>query len=641
MPSCKMCGFARRGAFRARNKTVWGATGRVPTNRPSPVVACPSRARTCRKFFCNASSLERPASEKAIHLAARILFPLGILGSLSASVAHAQWHVDGAGVCTAASNQFSPVIVADGTGGGILAWFDYRSGSTSDVYAHRILASGVRDPAWPIEGRALCTAIRNQQAPALIGDGQDGAIVAWQDYRGGMTSDVYAEHVLSSGAVDPLWPPDGPALTTASDHRTNPSIVSDGARGAIVVWTDYSGGPESDIRAQHVLSTGIVDGAWPTNGRVLCGASGNQSVPCIASDGSGGAVVAWSDLRGANSDIYAQHVLVSGTLDPSWLTNGSPVCTASGNQSGPSILSDGNGGFLIVWHDYRSGVDADIYAHRMLISGAKDSGWPAEGRQLCGAPGEQYATGLVGDGAGGAIAIWYDYRGGAEADVYVQHVTASGLVDPAWPVNGSAMCTAVGDQVTPTIVSDGSGGAIAAWHDFRNGEQSDVYSQHVTASGMMDPSWPPDGIALCLAPGDQYAPAIASGGPSGVLAAWADFRGGLYSDIYAQKIYGGGGVAGVDPQTLTILRPPRPNPTRGAVAFGFDLRAAREVTVDVLDLTGRRLRTLLASERLSAGRHEVDWVGRDDRGALQTNGIYFVRLAVAEGVRTWRVAMAR
>ena len=43
-----------------------------------------------------------------------------------------------------------------------------------------------------------------------------------------------------------------------------------------------------------------------------------------------------------------------------------PVCTVSGNQGTAKIVGDGSGGAIIAWKDYRTGNDdydnADVYA---------------------------------------------------------------------------------------------------------------------------------------------------------------------------------------------------------------------------------------------------------------------------------------
>lgn len=143
--------------------------------------------------------------------------------------------------------------------------------------------------------------------------------------------------------------------------------------------------------------------------------------------------------------------------------------------------------------------------------------WRPDGVPVCTAPMGQFPKAAVPDGAGGAIVAWVDYRS-EDADIYVQHIRASGALDHKWPADGLAVCTASGPQWPPVMVSDGAGGAIVAWHDFRAGNfsgLSDMYAQHVLASGEVDPVWPVDGLALSTAPGDQFYPKIIEDGGGG------------------------------------------------------------------------------------------------------------------------------
>ena len=76
----------------------------------------------------------------------------------------------------------------------------------------------------------------------------------------------------------------------------------------------------------------------PTVNNVICASSGNQLYPVIASDGSGGAIIAWQDTRSGNNDIYARRITVNG--DTLWAADGVAVCTASKGQQIPAIVSD-------------------------------------------------------------------------------------------------------------------------------------------------------------------------------------------------------------------------------------------------------------------------------------------------------------
>src|SRR5437016_5794766 len=70
-----------------------------------------------------------------------------------------------------------------------------------------------------------------------------------------------------------------------------------------------------------------------------------------------------------------------------------------------------------------------------------------------------------------------------------------------WQPNGIPLTTAAEGQDSPHIVSDGAGGAIVVWRDFRNlyptGINSDVYAQRVTAEGRIGSGWPTDGFPVC------------------------------------------------------------------------------------------------------------------------------------------------
>ena len=453
-------------------------------------------------------------------------------------------------LCTVAGSQQSPAVVSDGAGGAIVTWFDYRGGH-ADIYAQHVLASGAVDPSWPAGGRALCTVVDEQLYPTIVSDGAGGAVVAWYDARNGGVADIYAQRVLASGVVDPAWPINGRALCVAVGEQLSPTLVSDGAGGAIVTWYDFRSGAHYDIYAQRVLASGAVDAGWPADGRALCTAANHQFDPTIVSDGAGGAIVTWQDRRsGTQYDTYAQRVLVSGAVDPAWPADGRALCTAAGDQAIPTIVSDGAGGAIVTWHDYRGGANSDIYAQHVLASGAVDGAWPVNGRALCTAVNNQTGPTLVSDGGGGAIVTWYDYRGG-NADIYAHHVQASGVADPGWPADGRAVCTATGDQLLAKIASDGAGGALVTWHDNRSGAGNDVYAHHVLASGAVDGVWPANGRALCLAANSQSATAIVWDGAGGAIVTWQDSRSGAF-DLYAQRVEAFGRLGNPEPVIASV-----------------------------------------------------------------------------------------
>ena len=106
-----------------------------------------------------------------------------------------------------------------------------------------------------------------------------------------------------------LWQTGGVALCTSTGNQSSPRTVSDGKGGAIVAWQDKRGG-SPDIHAQLISATGCI--IWKENGVVVCNAPCDQLSPRIAPDGAGGAFLPWEDIRSGDSDIYIQRITGEG-----------------------------------------------------------------------------------------------------------------------------------------------------------------------------------------------------------------------------------------------------------------------------------------------------------------------------------------
>ena len=238
------------------------------------------------------------------------------------------------------------------------------------------------------------------------------------------------------------------------------------------------------VTALVLLSPGPTTAAWPGDPFVnlsVCGELDQQSSPVIVSDGAGGAIVAWLDYRASgyptSPNIYAQRISAEGMA--TWDSDGLAVCTDATGQDQVAIASDGAGGALVTWLDYRNGA-TDIFAQRISGEGAVQ--WTANGVPVCTAVNSQAAPFIVTDDAGGAIITWIDQRigGWGSIDIYAQRVSDAGVM--LWAVDGVALCTAPQNQEEPAIAPDGAGGAIITWQDARSGEY-DIYAQRIDDTG--------------------------------------------------------------------------------------------------------------------------------------------------------------
>ena len=85
---------------------------------------------------------------------------------------------------------------------------------------------------------------------------------------------------------------------------------------------------------------------------------------------------------------------------------------------------------------------------------------------------------------------------------------------------------------------------------------------------------------------------------------------------------------------------PRPNPFNPSTTLAFEIPRAGAVTLEIHDLAGKAVARLVDG-RLDAGRHEVRWHGRDDRGRPVASGVYLVRVRAAGEVRSQRMVLVK
>ena len=94
------------------------------------------------------------------------------------------------------------------------------------------------------------------------------------------------------------------------------------------------------------------------------------------------------------------------------------------------------------------------------------------------------------------------------------------------------------------------------------------------------------------------------------------------------------------PHQLTVtefaLGPVRPNPSRGEVGIGYDLPRAAPVKIEILDVQGRVLSTLVSGE-IPAGRHQIRW--RPDHSV--PSGLFFARARLGSKVMRQRFVVTR
>lgn len=540
----------------------------------------------------------------------------------------AQWSGNpqlGTPICTSTDDQNMPTIVPDGTGGAIIAWIDHRDGTNDAIYAQRINAQGFAQ--WQQNGVPVCTVPGVKQTVKMIEDGNGGAIITWYDGSNG--GDIYAQCINSNGTVQ--WSIDGVAICSEQGFQFRPSIASDGAGGAIISWEDKRDFNYYGIYAQRINSDGI--NLWDENGLVICYM---PSVNCVLSniiaDKNGGAFISWADNRNGtfNDNIFIQHISASGEI--SWVSNGRPIINASHLQQYPEMQLDNANGLMIAWSDYRSNVSSDIYMQKIDIDTAGYY-WASNGVPICTTSISEDRHKMVTDGAGGAIITWEIFTASGR-DVYAQKINSAGQT--AWTQDGIVICNAYSDQILPSIISDGDGGAIIVWQDFRFSGW-DVYAQKINSSGGIE--WAQNGITISNAWGFQIGPNLISHIDGGAIIVWYDQRSGSSGDIYAERVTDSGSLSGVDENSQMLnqysLYQNYPNPFNPVTTVQYSIPLRSNVILKVYDILGNEIATLVNEEK-SSGVYNVTF----DAAGL-SSGMYLYKLQAGSFVETKKMIIIK
>ena len=70
-----------------------------------------------------------------------------------------------------------------------------------------------------------------------------------------------------------------------------------------------------------------------------------------------------------------------------------------------------------------------------------------------------------------------------------------------------------------------------------------------------------------------------------------------------------------------------PNPFNPDTTIKYDLAESADITLQIYNVLGQVVRTLVVSEAQNAGRYQIRWNGMDDRGVPVSSGVYFYRIS--------------
>ncbi len=370
------------------------------------------------------------------------------------------WGLHGLAIAKVSENQTNPLLVTDNKGGAIIAWEDHRIPDKPKIRIQRLNYLG--EKVW--ESSVPVAKIESKQLnPTMVSDGAGGAIISWQDDRDVLSlQDIYIQRLSAKGKR--LWGENGSIAISANGHQIDADMITNGSGGAFLAWTDFRRGDRNpDIYAQQINNQGKP--VWEQSGALVCGAPDVQRKPKLVSDGEGGIVVAWTDKGGGSYDIYGQQLDKNGKA--LWMTDGIPINQFSRTQQNPKFGHKN----ILVWEDYRYG-NWDIFA-AALSSGGKLA-WGDHGAAVVSTPHTQYAPQISPWKNGSVLLCWEDYRSNLHYEIYLQELDTNGTA--LWGQNGYKNISLDGGRSPKLLPKPQNNVFYLFWEDYTGGGKA-IYGQ--------------------------------------------------------------------------------------------------------------------------------------------------------------------
>lgn len=358
-------------------------------------------------------------------------------------------------------------------------------------------------------------------------------------------------------------------------------VVPRGPNAFIVVYSPYAF-DDAIIRAAGIS----LDGVQLWNTEIDSGAFGyDYNDVAVCSDAANGCYVIWNKRRANVYETHVQRVLPTGEL--SWTTEGLVFTDSIASSSDFSCGVDALGNLTYAWRSSYSN-DTNIHGQRIARDGTVL--WPADGLALSLADNDQWSPKVVVLSDNEVYVAWNDSRNAIgnsswQGDIYGTHLDARGQIrdDSYWQEGGSAICDHAYGQTRLELIADGAGGAVAVWYDVRSSQD---FEPSVFAQRLYDP---------------------------------------IFTDADDVPVV---------PTELSLSQN-YPNPFNPETVIEFALPNASKTTLNVFDVTGRHVTTLI-DEPLTAGIHRTNF-----DAARLPSGIYFYTLRADHQSMTRKMVLLR
>jgi len=365
------------------------------------------------------------------------------------------------------------------------------------------------------------TVTTGDQTPPAVAAAADGSfVVVWNSDHLGAGEDVFARRYDAAGAA---LGPEFRVNTYTTGDQVQPTVAADPNGNFVVAWRSPHDGDLAGVSARLFNDLGVAQGAeFPVNAYT----TGNQSGPALAADMNGGFVVVWNGARAGDTlGVSGRRFTAFGTP----LTGDFAVNSFTpGGQQRPDVTLTDNGEIVVLFE--RFGNDLEVFARRFDAFG---NPMAAEFRVNTYTTGHQWFPSVAPRPGGGFVATW-DSQGqdGSGRGVYKKIYSAGAPGGFESETRVSSHTT--GDQLIPEVAADPEGNFVVVWFsDAQDGNGRAAMGRYFQEPNHITG---PEFVLNTHTTANQESPAVAMSANGTFVAAW-DSRGqdGDLGGIFAQR----------------------------------------------------------------------------------------------------------
>src|SRR3989339_1744129 len=350
-----------------------------------------------------------------------------------------------------------------------------------------------------------------------IAYGPNGTAMAVWKQSNGMVFGVSKYSIYASKYNGTTWSAPTILESDQSGDASSPKVAMDATGTAIAVWYQNDG-TRDNIYANKYNGT-----SWGGAALLEADNSGAAYNPRVAMDGSGNAFAVWFQSDGVNFNTWANKY--NGT---SWVGAELIEADDSGNVGNPKVAVNSGGNAIAVWTQ-NDGTRDNIYANKY-----NGTSWVGATLIETNNDGAASIPEVAIDTNGNAIAVWQ------QSDGVRTNIWANKYNGTSWVGAALIETDDTASAQAPQIAFDGSGNAIAVWHQ-SNGVRNNIYANKYNGT-----SWAGAEVIQETLSENAYTANIDMDSTGNAIAVWEEYD-GTTSNIWSNT------YTGNTPPTLTTL----------------------------------------------------------------------------------------